>query len=65
MKSNVMPGTVQLQEELTKELSQEVKETLANDAGVYLKKNFTAAEMWQHHRNRRTAATMMRKWNLN
>ncbi|HMU45974.1 MAG TPA: hypothetical protein PKC72_06375 [Chitinophagaceae bacterium] len=65
MKSIVMPGTVQLNEELKKQLSQEVKETLPTDANVYSRKNFTAAEMWNRHRKRRSATEMMRKWNLN
>jgi len=65
MKSIVMPGKVQLTEELKKQLAQEVKETLAEDANTCNRKNFTAAEMWNRHRNRKTASAMMRRWNLN
>lgn len=66
MKSIVMPKNVQLNEETKKQLSHEVKETLATEANVdNSKKNFTAVDMWNRHRNRRSASDMIRKWNLN
>lgn len=66
MKSIVMQSTVQLNEETKQQLAQEVKETLATEANTGSKKrNFTAAEMWNHHRQTRSASLMIRKWNLN
>jgi len=67
MKSIIMQSTVQLNEETKHQLTQEVKETLAADANVNAnskKRNFTAAEMWNRHRNGRSASSMMRKWNI-
>lgn len=68
MKSIVMQSTVQLNEETKQQLAQEVKETLASEmeANVnHKKRNFTAAEMWNRHRQARSASAMIRKWNLN
>ena len=66
MKSNVMPVSEQLSEETKKQLSEQVKETVAKDATSKKKnKTFTASEMWNRHRQRRSASDMMRRWNLN
>lgn len=64
MKSIVMPVSEQL-EKNNEQLSQEVKETLATTANVNIKTKFTAVDMWNRHRNRRSASDRMRKWNLN
>ena len=61
MKSIVMPKTVQLSEEIRKQLLHEVKETLATDMGIKNRKRFTVADMWNLKRNRRTASDMMRR----
>ncbi len=61
MKSIVMPKTVQLDEETMSRLLHEVKETLAADVKVKNKKRFTAADLWNLKRNRRSASDMMRK----
>ena len=66
MKSIAMPiplaiGTVQVDEEIKKQLLHEVKETLATGIGVKNRKRFTPAEMWNLQRNRRTASDMMRR----
>ncbi|NOT51236.1 MAG: hypothetical protein HOP10_08155 [Chitinophagaceae bacterium] len=61
MKSIVMPQTVQLSEEIKKQLLHEVKETLATDISVKNKKRFTAANLWNLQRNSRSASDMMRK----
>ena len=66
MKSNVMPVSEQLSEETKQLLSEQVKETMAKDV-IKKKKNktFTASEMWNRHRQRKSASYMMRRWNLN
>ena len=61
MKSIVMPKTVQVDEEIKKQLLHEVKETLATDIFVKNRKRFTAADMWNLKRSRRTASDMMRR----
>jgi hypothetical protein len=61
MKSIVMPKTVQLSEEIKKQLLQEVKETLATEIGVKNRKRFTPADMWNLQRSMRTASYMMRR----
>ena len=65
MKSIVMPETVQLDQQDKKQLTQEVKETLATGAHVKDQTNITSAQVWNLHRNRRSASDMTRKWNLN
>ena len=61
MKSITMPKTVQLSEEIKKELLHEVKETLATGINVKNKKRFTAADLWHLQRNSRSASDMMRR----
>ena len=65
MKSIAMSKTVQFDDDIKQLLTKEVKETLAKDAIVINnKRNFTALDMWNHHRNSRSASDMMRRWNL-
>ena len=61
MKSIVMPKTVQVDEEIKKQLLHEVKETLATDLGVKNRKRFTSADLWNLQRNMRTAGDLMRR----
>ncbi len=61
MKSIVMPKTVQLDEEIRKQLLHEVKETLATEIGVKNRKRFTPADMWNLQRNRRTVSDLTRR----
>jgi hypothetical protein len=61
MKSIVMPKTVQLSEEVKKQLLHEVKETLATGIGVKNRKRFTPADMWNLQRNMRTASDRLRR----
>jgi hypothetical protein len=61
MKNITMPRTVVLDEEIRKQLFQEVKETLAKDFLVKKTKRFTAAELWSLQRNRRFAGGIMRR----
>jgi len=65
MESTIMQSTVQLNEETKQQLTAEVKETVANQYTRHKKRNFTASEMWNAQRKRRSASAMMRKWNLN
>lgn len=66
MKSIIMPVPEQLSEETKAKLSEEVKETVAIEVIVNAKnRTFTASEMWNRNRQRRSASAMMRKWNLN
>jgi hypothetical protein len=61
MKSIAMPKTVQVDEEIRKQLLQEVKETLATDIVIKKRKRFTAADMWKLQKNSRTANDLMRR----
>ncbi|MBL7731155.1 MAG: hypothetical protein JNM88_08260 [Chitinophagaceae bacterium] len=65
MKSIVMPSTVQLTDETKKQIAQEVKETVAAEAIKNQDTTFTVSQMWNRHRQMRSASEMMRKWNLN
>jgi len=65
MKSIVMPSTVQLDDETKKELSQEVKETVATEAINNKNQTFTVSQMWNRQRQMRSASDRIRKWNLN
>ncbi|MBL7724689.1 MAG: hypothetical protein JNK27_11095 [Chitinophagaceae bacterium] len=65
MKSIIMPSTVQLNDETKKELSQEVKETVAADAINNKNQTFTVSQMWNRQRQMRSASDRIRKWNLN
>jgi len=65
MKSIVMPSTVQLNDETKKELTQEVKETVATDAINNKNQTFTVSQMWNRQRQMRSASDRIRKWNLN
>jgi len=64
MKSIVMPKNVQLTEEAKDQLAAEVKETLAQGAGVQNNKKLTVMDMWNLQRNSRSASAMIRRWNL-
>lgn len=70
MKSIVMPnpkaiGTVQLEEEVKNQLTEEVKETTVTNEGGENLKQITLADMWNLQRKSRSASDMMRRWNLN
>lgn len=64
MKSIPMPSSVQLTDETKKQLINEVKETVANDA-TDKEETFTVSQMWNRHRQMRSASDLMRRWNLN
>ena len=65
MNTDSMHRVVRLDENELQELTQEIKETLA-DNSMYEEKQktgFTAANMWNVQRQTRSASSMMRKWN--
>ncbi len=67
MKNFAMQPTVQLDEEIKQELTQEVRETLAMDANdneTEEKRNFTTADMWNRNRRSRYADGITRRWHL-
>ena len=59
MKSIAMPKIVQVDEEIKKHLLHEVKETLATHVEIRNRKRFTAADMWNVNRKRRTAVDFL------
>ena len=70
MKSIIMPGNEQLNEEAIEHPDSyrepaEVKETLDNHASVRNKTKFTAVDLWSRQRNIRSASDRLRRWNLN
>lgn len=66
MKSITMPENEQLNDEMSDELFNEVKERLANKAKVKnTKTKFTAVDMWNAQRNASSASARIRRWNMN
>ena len=63
MKSDVMPSIIQMEPEVLNNLVREVKETLATDIEMpeVKKQLFTSADMWNIHRNARTAQSRFRR----
>jgi hypothetical protein len=65
MESNAMPVHEQFGKENKNELFSEVKETVSsvmNENRNGEKRKFTASEMWNRHRQMRSASAMMRRW---
>ena len=67
MKSIVMPVHEQLDKKSKDQLFNEVKETVAKTTSTknQKRKTFTVQEMWNRHRQAKSASAMMRRWNLN
>lgn len=66
MESIPMPVPEKLSAEAKKELTAELKETVATNVIRNAKgRTFTSYEMWNRSRRMRSASDMMRKWNLN
>ena len=66
MKRSIVHESVQLDEETKKQLTEEVKETVADKAIVINKeKTFTASQMWNRHKKMSSASDRMRRWKLN
>jgi hypothetical protein len=62
MKHDVMPSIVQMEKEVLKNLTKEVKETLATDVVLpkATKPSFGVADLWNIRRNARSAQGRMR-----
>ncbi len=63
MNSKVMPSIIQIEKESLKQLTSEVRETLATDLNVKpatKNKKFGIVDMWNCQRNMRTAVSMRR-----
>lgn len=63
MRIDEMPSIVQMEPEVLTNLVREVKETLATDIEMpeVKKQLFTSADMWNIHRNARTAQSRFRR----
>jgi hypothetical protein len=63
MKQDVMPSVVQMDSEMLKKLTTEVKETLATGIDMPAqKKRFTLVNLWKIHQAKRTPTRITRKW---
>jgi hypothetical protein len=64
MNTDSMHKVVRLDENELKQLTQEVKETLADGTMYPEKENnrFTALDMWNVQRQARSASSLIRKW---
>ncbi len=62
MKSNVMPSVVQIEKGNLRKLVEEVKETLATninmEPAVSRQRSFGLTDLWNRHKNVRTAASL-------
>jgi hypothetical protein len=63
MRIDERPSIVQMEPEVLTNLVREVKETLATDIEMPAakKRQFTSADMWNIHRNARTAQSRFRR----
>ena len=63
MKSDVKSSVIQMSEETFNELTGEVKETVAVDIELQKsnQRTFSAIDMWNIHRNRKSANSMFRR----
>jgi hypothetical protein len=63
MKQDVMPSIVKMDSEMLKNLTTEVKETLATGIDMpSQKKRFTLVNLWKIHQAKRTPTRITRKW---
>jgi hypothetical protein len=63
MKQDVMPSIVQMDSEMLRKLTTEVKETLATGMDMPVqKKRFTLVNLWKIHQAKRTPTRITRKW---
>ena len=61
--NQVVMQSVQMDTEVLKRLTTEVKETLATDINMAgPKKQFTAVDLWKIHQAKRQPARITRKW---
>jgi hypothetical protein len=63
MNQDVMPSIVQMDSEMLRKLTTEVKETLATGMDMPVqKKRFTLVNLWKIHQAKRTPTRITRKW---
>ena len=63
MKQDVMPSIIQMDSEMLKNLTTEVKETLATDIQMSAqKKRFTLVNLWKIQNAKRKPTRITRKW---
>jgi hypothetical protein len=63
MNQDVMPSIIQMDSEMLKKLTTEVKETLATGMNMPAqKKRFTLVNLWKIHQAKRTPTRITRKW---
>lgn len=63
MKQDVMPSIVKMDSEMLKNLTTEVKETLATDIQMSTqKKRFTLVNLWKIQNAKRKPTRITRKW---
>ena len=63
MKNDVMPSIVQMEAEELRNLTTEVKETVATGIEMpeTMKRSFTSMDMWKILKNARSASDMLRR----
>lgn len=65
MKQDVMPSKVQIDQETLKHLTTEVRETVATGYSLpKVKSGFHSLNMWNIHRNWKTASRLSNKWGI-
>ncbi len=63
MKQDVMPSVVRMDKETLKNLTAEVRETIATNYVLpKAKKRFTSVNLWNIHRNRKQISRTNNKW---
>jgi hypothetical protein len=63
MNQDVMPSIVQMDSEMLKNLTTEVKETLATDIHMSApKRRFALVNLWKIHNAKRKPTRITRKW---
>ncbi|MCX8019106.1 MAG: hypothetical protein N2747_01270 [Chitinophagaceae bacterium] len=67
MKNTVLQNSVQLNDEVVTKLKKEkeAKETLVSEKKPERVKRLTVVDMWNIHKNGRSASALIRRWNLN
>jgi len=63
MKTDVMPSFVQMEEDELRQLTAEVKETLAREFELKAKPGkFSSADLWNIRRSAKTAYALRNRW---
>jgi hypothetical protein len=65
MKQDVMPSVVQMDKEMLKKLTTEIKETVATGYALpEVKTRFNSVNLWNIHRNWKLASRLSGKWGI-